>query len=216
MEKYGIEKGLGESCALIGHNNINSRKLFEKQGFSQNCSYSYYNVRIKRELEFANSSLVLKYASLGDLKLVYDYLNNSQTYLENNNRYFNEWRFFKLENTFDNIGNLIGKKRIVLIVDDNNKICGLSIVNILDGKTKFYNEPLLQVCYIDCISNRILYDSICLILYTLVNYSKHKNVQLFVDGSVDLHPLLKDDNNKSNNYDIDFFERFIVYCKNLK
>jgi hypothetical protein len=215
MVKYGIEKGLVESCALIAHSNMNSRKIFEKQGFSQNCIYSYYNVKIKRKLEFANSSLVLKYACLGDVRPVIDYLNNSQIYLERNNRYFNEWRFFKLENTFDFIFNLIDKKKLVLMVDENSKICGMSIINIQDGKNKFYNEPLLQVCYLDCINNKILYDFVCLILNTLIDNNKYKYIQFFVEGSVDLHPLLKDDSNKSN-YDIDFFERFIVYCKNLK
>ncbi|HYO06465.1 MAG TPA: GNAT family N-acetyltransferase [Phototrophicaceae bacterium] len=215
MVKYGIEKGLVESCALIAHSNMNSRKLFEKQGFSQNCIYSYYNVKIKRKLEFANSSLVLKYACLGDVRPVIDYLNNSQIYLERNNRYFNEWRFFKLENTFDCIFNLIDKKKLVLMVDENSKICGMSIINIPDGKNKCYRESLLQVCYLNCINNQILHDSVYLILGTMINYNKHKYIQFFVDVSFDLHALLENDDNKSN-YDIDFFERFIVYCKNLK
>jgi GNAT superfamily N-acetyltransferase len=215
MVKYGIEKGLGESCALIAHSNINSRKLFEKQGFSQKRIYSYYNVKIKKKLEFANSSLVLKFASLSEVKLVYDFLNNSQTYSEKNSRYFNDWRFLKLENTIESICNLIDKKRLVLMVDGNSKICGLSIVNILNGANTFYKEPLLQVCYLDCINGQILYDSVYLIMSTLADYNKHKYIQFFVDGSVDLHPLLNNDNNKSN-YGIDFFERFIVYCKKLK
>ena len=215
MVKYGIEKGLCESCALIAHSNINSRNMFEKQGFSQNSIYAYYNVKIKKKLEFANSSLVLKYACLGDVKLVHDYLNNSQIYSKMNNRYFNEWRFLKLGNTFDCICNLIDKKKLVLIVDGDRNICGLSIVNILDGKNTFYNEPLLQVCYLNCTNNQILYDSVYLILDYLIDYNKHRYIQFFVDGSVDLHPLFKNDSNKSN-YDIDFFERFIVYCKNLK
>jgi GNAT superfamily N-acetyltransferase len=215
MVKYGIEKGLCESCALIAHSNINSRNMFEKQGFSQNSIYAYYNVKIKKKLEFANSSLVLKYACLGDVKLVYDYLNNSQIYSEMNNRYFNEWRFLKLENTFNNICNLIEEKKLVLIVGGDRNICGLSIVNILDGKNTFYNEPLLQVCYLDCINKHILYDSVYLILNTLIDYTKHKHIQFFVGESVDLQPLLNDDINKSN-YEIVFFERFVVYCKKLK
>jgi hypothetical protein len=101
------------------------------------------------------------------------------------------------------------------MVDENSKICGMSIINILDGKNKFYNEPLLQVCYLDCINNQILRDSVYLILGTLIDYNKHKYIQFFVDVSVDLHPLLENDCNKSN-YDIEFFERFIVYCKKLK
>ena len=215
MVKYGVEKGLCESCALIAHSNTYSRKIFEKQGFSQTCIYAYYNVKIKKKLKSANSSLVLKYACLGDVQLVYDYLNSSQIHLEKNNRYFNEWRFFKLENTFDCICNLINKKKLVLIVDENSKICGLSIVNTLDGKNTFYNEPLLQVCYLNCINNKIIYDSVYLILGTLIDHNKHKFIQFFVDGSVDLYPLLNDDNNRSN-YDIDSCERFIVYCKKLK
>jgi GNAT superfamily N-acetyltransferase len=215
MVKYGIEKGLGESCALIAQSNINSRNIFEKQGFSQNCIYAYYNVKIKKQLKFANPSLVLKYACLDDVQLVYDYLHNSQIHLEKNNRYFHDWRFFKLENTFDCICNLIDKKKLVLIVDENSKICGLSVINTLDGKNTFYKEPLLQVCYLDCINSQILYDSVYHILGTLIDYSRHKYIQFFVDGSFDLYPLLRDDKNKSN-YDIDSFERFIVYCKKLK
>ncbi len=212
---YGIEKGLGESCALISHNNMKSRKIFEKQGFSQNCTYAYYNVKIKKKMEFACPSLVLKYANQDDVQLICNYLNNSQTYLEKNNRYFNEWRFLKLENTIDCICNLIIKEKLVIMVDENSAICGLSIINILDGKSIFYNEPLLQICYIDCVNNQVLYNSIYLILDTLCDYNKYKNVQLFVECSVDLRPLLNDYRNKSN-YNIDTLERFIVYCKKLK
>lgn len=50
MVKYGIENGLVESCALIAHSNINSRKIFEKQGFSQYSIFSYYNVKIKKKI----------------------------------------------------------------------------------------------------------------------------------------------------------------------
>ena len=159
--------------------------------------------------------MVLKFACSGDLHLVYDYLDNSQIHLEKNSRYFNDWRFYKLENTFDCICSLIDKKKIVLIVDKNSKVCGLSIINILDGKNTFYNEPLLQVCYLDCINDQVLYDSVYLILGTLIDCNKHKYIQFFVDGSVDLHPLLSGDNNKGN-YDIDFSERFIIYCKKLR
>jgi len=38
MVKYGIEKGLGESCALIANSNINSRKILKIRVFLKTVS----------------------------------------------------------------------------------------------------------------------------------------------------------------------------------
>ncbi len=211
MVKYGIKNGLCESCALVSYDNIISKKLFEKYGFSQSCIYAYYNVEIKKRLDYSVSHILIKYACFDDINLICAYLNNSKFYLEKNNKYFNNWKFYKLENTFNCIYNLIDSKKFFLILDENSTICGLSIINILDDVDAFYNKPLLQVCYLDCLNYRIYSKSIYLILDTLFNYNKHKNVQIFVNGSIDLHHLF--DNN--DNYNVDTFEKFIVYCKKL-
>jgi len=211
MVKYGIKNGLCESCALVSYDNINSKKLFEKHGFSQSCIYAYYNVKIKKRLEYSVSHIIIKYACFDDINLICAYLNNSKFYLEKNNRYFNNWKFYKLENTFNCIYNLIDSKKVFLILDENSTICGLSIINILDDVDVFYNKPLLQVCYLDCMNYCIYSKTIYLILDTLFNYNKHKNVQIFVNGSIDLHHLF----NNNDNYNVDTFEKFIVYCKKL-
>jgi hypothetical protein len=210
---YGVKKGLCETCALVSYNNINSKKMFEGQGFAKNCVYGYYNIKIKKKFEFADKSLILRYAHYDDVRLICEYLNNSGVYLETNNRYFHEWRLYKLENTFDCICDLIEKKKLVLILDVNDVICGLSIINIIEYESTFYDKPLIQVCYLDCISNHISINSIFRIIEKFNGNNKHKNVQLFVTDDIDLNALSTTNNGV---YNIETFERFIVYCKKLK
>jgi hypothetical protein len=163
-------------------------------------------------------SLNLKYASLDDIRIISGYLDNSQVYLETNGRYFHEWRLYKLKNTFECIYDLIDKKKLVLIVDRDGKIFGLSIINItMDGKDdddddSSYNKTILQICYLDCANNYIYSRSVFLILNTLFDHNKNSNVQLFVNESFDFSNLFV---NNAGYYDVDTFERFIVYCKSL-
>jgi GNAT superfamily N-acetyltransferase len=212
-ENYGIEKGMCESFALVSHHNSISKKMFEKQGFSENCAYDYYNLKIKKQMENTNSSIKLKYASLEDVHRISRYLSNSKTYLEQNSRYFREWRFYRLENSFECINNLIDKKKLVLIVDEAERIFGLSIINITGNDDPFYNKPILQICYLDCVDNCIFSNSVFLILNSLYDHKAHSHVQLFVNESFDF-PNPFDDTD--GYYDVHNIERFIVYGKRLK
>ncbi len=208
MVKYGIKKGLDESCALVSNKNIISKRIFEKQGFSANTICRYYNIKIGKTLQSNGHSLIFKYAHIHDIECIQNYLDASQVYSKMDGRYFNEWKFYKLKNTFDGIYDLISKGKLILIVDNNNKINGISIINIIEDKDLFYNKPSLQFCYLDCLDYSIYPNFVYLILETLGAHNQFKNIHFFVENSINLSSIFNDIN-------IDNCEEFIIYSKKL-
>jgi Acetyltransferase (GNAT) family len=208
MVKYGIKKGLDESCALVSSKNEISKIIFEKQGFSPNTICRYYNLNKEKILKFNGSSLILKQAHLHDIEFIQNYLENSEVYSKMDGRYFNEWKFYKLKNTFEGICDLVSKEKLFLIVDKNNKINGISIISIIKEKALFYSKPLLQICYLDCLDYYIYPNFISLILETLGAYNKFKNIHFFVENSINIGSM-------SDNVSIENSEEFIIYSKRL-
>ena len=208
MLEYGFKKGLDESCALVSSKNVVSKRLFEKQGFSANTICRYYNIKMGKNLQFNTQSLNFKYANIRDIECIQNYLDVSEVYSKMEGRYFNEWKFYKLKNTFDGIYDLVSKEKLVLIVDKKNKINGISIINVTRDKDIFYNKPLLQICYIDCLDYSVYNDFIYLILETLDAPNQFKNIHFFAENSINLSCLF-------NDICIDNCEEFIIYSKQL-
>jgi GNAT superfamily N-acetyltransferase len=208
MVKYGIKKGLDESCALVSNENVISKRLFVKHGFSANSVCRYYNMKIGKTLQFNGHSLIFKCANIHDIKNIQNYLDTSEVYSKMDGRYFNEWKFYKLKNTFDGVYDLISKEKLFLIVDTNNKINGLSVINIIGYKDLFCNKSLLQICYLDCLDYSIYPNFVYLIMETLGAHNQIKNIHFFVENSIDLISMF-------NDICIDNCEEFIIYSKKL-
>ena len=208
MVNYGIKQGLDETCALVSNKNVVSKRILEKQGFSANTICRYYSIKIAEISKLNGHSLVLKHAHFHDIESIQDYLENSEVYSKMDGRYFNEWKFYRLKNTFECICDLVSKEKLILVVDGNNKINGVSIINITGGKALFYNKPLLQVCYLDCLDYSVYSKFVHLILETLVPHNQFKNFHFFVENSIDLFSIFDDVN-------IDNCEEFIIYGKKL-
>jgi hypothetical protein len=209
MVKYGIKKGLDESCALISNKNEISKILFEKQGFSANTLCRYYKFDKEKILKSKGNSLILKQAHFHDIEFIQDYLGSSEVYSKMDGRYFNEWKFYKLKNNFVGICDLISKEKLFLIVErSNNKINGISIINIIEEKALFYDKPLLQICYIDCLDYSVYPKFVSLILGKFGAHNKFRNILLFVENSISIRSVLGDVN-------IDNSEEFVIYSKKL-
>jgi hypothetical protein len=208
MVNYGVKQGLGESCALVSNKNVISKRILEKEGFSANAICRYYSIKIEEISKLNGHSLVLKHAHIHDIESIQNYLDNSEVYSKMDGRYFNEWKFYRLKNTFECICDLISKEKLILAVDGNNKINGVSIINITGEKALFYNKPLLQVCYLDCLDYSLYSNFIRLLLETLGTQNQHKDIHFFVENSIDLCSIFDDAN-------IDNFEKFIIYGKKL-
>jgi ribosomal protein S18 acetylase RimI-like enzyme len=206
--KYGFKRGLDESCALVSSKNVISKRMLEKQGFSVNAICRYYNIKMGKTLQFNAHSLKFKYARIRDIGCIQNYLDASEVYSKMDGRYFNEWKFYKLKNTFDGIYDLVSKEKLVLAVDKNDKINGMSIINIVEHKDMFYNKPSLQICYIDCLDYSIYHNFIYLIFETLGAHNQFKDIHFFVENSINLSCMF-------NDICIDNCEEFIIYSKRL-
>ena len=207
MVNYGIKQGLDESCALVSNKNVISKRMLEKQGFSANAICRYYSIKIEKTLKLNGHSLVLKHAHFNDIESIQDYLDNSEVYQKMDGRYFNEWKFYRLKNTFECLCDLISKEKLILVVDGNEKINGVSIINIVGEKALFCSKPVVEICYLDCLDYSVYSNFIYLLLETLGTHYQFKNIHLFVESSIDLCSVFG-----SN---IDNSEEFIIYGKKL-
>lgn len=177
-------------------------------GFLQIRFVGSYNMKTGKTLQSSGHSLIFKYANIHDIKRIRNYLDGSEVYSKMDGRYFNEWKFYKLKNTFDGVYDLISKGKLFLIVDEDNKINGLSVINIMGNKDLFYNKPLLQICYLDCLDYFIYPNFVYLIMETLGAPNQIKNIHFFVENSIDLTYMF-------NDICIDNCEEFIIYSKKL-
>ncbi|MDQ4074188.1 MAG: GNAT family N-acetyltransferase [Thermoproteota archaeon] len=218
----GIQKGLEEACALVSFNNTPSRKLFEKHGFVAAGTFGYYNFNANKLMEIKGldilndptsidpftNNLKLKYAKEQDYESILQYLVKSQTYSKSNGRYFNEWKLYKLHNTYSGIHEVASHKNIVLAVNGDNSIRGMSIINTI-GHDPFYKGDLAQICYLDCMNSNDYNDFIISILKFLYHNVHSGNIQFFVDEHMDLTSISKDNNTDVLNPK----EKFLIYYK---
>jgi GNAT superfamily N-acetyltransferase len=211
MLNFGIKKGMKEANALVSFNNIASKKMLEKHGFSPLFVFKYYNITLKKnEINCSplTQKLKLKIPNLSDISSIIDYLCNSKVSEYLHNRYFNSWKFYKFENTYSSLFSLISNNNILMIVDEINKVIGILIINIIDNTDDFFKRPVIQICYFDCIDYYRYSEIIDLLRYTYCNKNQYCNIQLFLPDFIDLSNHL---GNESSNY----FEQFLHYSKKL-
>ncbi len=124
------------------------------------------------------------------------------------NRYFDSWKFYRFENTFSGIMSLINDNKVILIVDEINKINGILIINIIDNKDAFYKKPLIQICYFDCIQDCKYSEIINILISTFSENNLYCSIQFYLPDIIDLSHHLY-------NYSTDYFEQFFLYSKKL-
>lgn len=215
MLGFAIKKGIKEASAVVSYNNIASQKMLEKKGFYQLFKFNYYNLKLEKINKINHlfpqqeqQKLRIEPAKPKDVSVIIDYLSNSKVSKYTDNRYFNSWKFYKFENTFSSLISLINNNKILLIVDEINKINGILIINIVDNKDIFYKKPLVQICYFDCINYYKYSEIINILISAFSENNVYCNIQFYLPDITDLnHHLCK--------YSIDYFEQFFLYNKNL-
>ncbi|MDQ6723440.1 MAG: GNAT family N-acetyltransferase [Thermoproteota archaeon] len=213
MLDFGIKNGLKEASAIVSLSNIASQKMLEKQGFYQLCKIKYYNIELKKEPKniytLMELKLKFKIPHPKDIVSIIDYLCNSKVSRYMNNRYFISWKFYKFENTFSSLISLITNNKILLVIDEINKIYGIVIINLLDNKDVFYKKPLVQIGYIDCINYYAYVEVINLLISTYSDKGSYCDIQFFLPDFINLkeYPRIES---------TDYFEQFFIYIKNLK
>jgi GNAT superfamily N-acetyltransferase len=214
MLDFGIKKGIKEASAIVSQNNTPSQKMLEKQGFYQLFKFNYYNLKLDKVIKINHLSpqqeqqkIGIKSANPKDISAIIDYLSNSKVSKYMDNRYFDSWKFYRFENTFSGIMSLINDNKILLIVNEINKINGILITNIVD-KDIFYKKPLIQICYFDCINDFRYSEIINILISTYSENNMYNNIQFYLPDIINLNHYL-------HNYSEDNFEQFFLYSKNL-
>jgi RimJ/RimL family protein N-acetyltransferase len=212
MLNFGIKKGVKEANALVSLSNTASQKMLEKQGFFPLFVFKYYNVTLgkKKEIDYSplTQKLKLKIPHPGDISSIIDYLCGSKVSEYLHNRYFNSWKLYKFENTYSGLFSMISNNEILMIVDEINKINGILIINIIKNTDSLSENPLIQICYFDCIDYYRYIEIINLLRDTYCNKSQYCNIQFFLPDCVDLRSHFE---KESTNY----FEHFLYYSKKL-
>jgi len=85
----------------------------------------------------------------------------------------------------------------------------LSLINLIEKEDNFYNKSAVQICYLDCV-NYFDYSNIIDIIFSYyLNYSMYNYIQFYLPNFIEINnPLIKEQ--------IKYFEKFILYSKNLK
>jgi GNAT superfamily N-acetyltransferase len=215
MLDFGIKKGFRDASAIVSYNNIPSQKMLEKQGFSPLFKFNYYSLKLNKIIKINQLSpqqeqqkLEIKSAYPKDIASIIDYLSNSKVSKYMDNRYFDSWKFYRFENTFSGIMSLINDNKVLLIIDEINKINGILIINIVDNKDAFFKKPLIQICYFDCIQDCKYSEIINILFSTFSENNLYYSIQFYLPDIIDLSHHLY-------NYSTDYFEQFILYSKKL-
>ena len=103
---------------------------------------------------------------------------------------------------------MISNNEILMIVDEINKINGIIIINIIKNTHNLSENPLIQICYFDCIDYYRYIEIINLLRDTYCNKSQYCNIQFFLPDCMDLRSHFE---KESTNY----FEHFLYYSKKL-
>lgn len=216
MTNIGIKKGFREASAIVSKTNIPSQKMLLKNGFSKIWNINYYNIEINKSTEESNLSIHSRYGiqikvpNLKDIESIIKYINRSLITKQSTIRYFNSWKFYELENSFESIFTLVNSNRLISFVDQFNIIKGISILNSTDEAEEHNSnrKKIIQIYHIDCIDDTD-YSKIIEIL--IINHSNNpavKNIQIFISSFIDISNLKYKDK-------IRYSEQFFLYNKKL-
>ena len=214
---YGINKGIKESCALVSKNNFASQKMLEKLGFSKFLECCYYNINLKKyrddhnaffkpELVFS-SKLDIKVPRLRDIFSIQKYLSKPEISKSCVNKYFDSWRLYNFNTSSSSLSLFVRNKELLIIVNDTNEIVGIVIVKP-SRKFNFYDIPIIQISYLNCLNIAIFARVIHLLLRKYCDVKLFNNAHFLLPVFAELEKIL-------NIQSIEYSERFFLYSKFL-
>jgi hypothetical protein len=214
MIDIGIKKGFKEASAIVSKSNIPSQKMFEKKGFLKVFEINYYDIDIEKSRENRDLALRPQYGinikrpKTQDVSRIIKYIEQITISNQSKITYFNSWKFYQLENNYNNLRSLIKDNKLLLFVDQFNNIKGFAIINLIyDTGHGQHKKKTMQVCHLDCIHLSDYPKVIDILIYT---YSEKylKNIQFYISYFVDI-------DKHSYKENIKYFEQFFLYKKKI-
>ena len=214
---YGSKNGIREFSALVSENNFASQNMMEKLGFSRFSEYSYYNINLKKYRDTCDRSfesepefsmkLDIQVPHFRDIFFILAYLSKSDLPKFCLNKYFDSWRLYNLNISFSNLFSFIRNNELLMIVDRNKEIVGIVIVKP-SKKINFFDLPIIQISYLNCIDISIFPRVIHLLLKKYCDDTLFNNAQF-------LFPVFPELEKIFNIQYIEYSDRFYLYSKTL-
>jgi CRISPR/Cas system-associated exonuclease Cas4 (RecB family) len=269
MIQYGkeMENNITEAAAIAAETNTASRHMLEKNDFQKRAQWKYYTVDEENDHQTnVDGSTIRKYifeknqgnvpnnntnrycnktnvyfASLGDVEEIITFLSKSKTFVSSGRRYFQSWKWYKLDLERTEISELI-TGRMVIVVRTNNtqEIGGLAIINTRvrenysagqmqrggqdqkqlahkgdDSSYEDDDNAAFQLVYLDAPTSEIL-NNLFVFILKVISSNKFARIQLFTPNQTH--------SENSDSYEIEDVlskfgitnsERFLLYIRSL-
>ncbi|HKO63741.1 MAG TPA: GNAT family N-acetyltransferase, partial [Candidatus Nitrosocosmicus sp.] len=216
---YGIRNNLNECCALVSQGNFASQKMLEKLGFLKVFTCTYYNVKLeklgftgKKLSTFGNIpsiKLVIKIPQLADVAMIRRYLSNPNTTKIMDDRYFDSWRFYKLNMDYLNLDLLIKGNGLLIVLDEDDVIVGVVMIKKIFSEDSFDKKSVIQIRYFSCIRRSLYLKILYLLLEKYYSDGRFDNIQVFLPTFLELRKFLSFES-------IDYSDQFYLYAKKLR
>lgn len=216
---YGIRNNLNECCALVSQGNFASQKMLEKLGFLKDFTCTYYNIKLeklgftgKKLSTFGNMpsiKLVIKTPQLADVAMIRRYLSNPNTTKIMDDRYFDSWRFYKLNMDYLNLALLIKSNELLIVLDEDDVLVGVVMIKTIFSEDSFDKKSVIQIRYFNCIKRSLYLKVLYLLLEKYYNDGRFDNIQVFLPTFLELRKFLSFES-------IDYSDQFYLYAKKLR
>ena len=214
MINIGIKKGFREASAIVSKSNIPSQKMFEKEGFLKVFEINSYDIDIEKSTVHKDLKMKLqdeikiKTPDTQDITSIIKYIEEITILNQSKIIYFNSWKFYELENNYNNLFPLIKDNKILLFVDQFNNIKGFAIINfIYEEESGLHKKKTVQVCHLDCI-HKSDYSKVIDILINTYLEKSFTNIQFYISYFIDIDKNLYKEK-------IKYFEQFFLYKKKI-
>lgn len=267
MIRYGkeMENNVTEAAAITAETNTASRHMLEKNDFQKRAQWKYYTVGEENDHHTnVDGSTIRKYifeknqcnvpnnntnsnktnvyfASLVDVEEIITFLSKSKTFVSSGRRYFQSWKWYKLDLERTEISKLItGRMIIVVRTRNTQEIGGLAIINTRirenysagqmqrggqdqkklaheedDSSYEDDDDAAFQLVYLDAPTSEIL-DNLFVFILKVISSNKFARIQLFTPNQIH--------SENSDSYEIEDVlskfgitnsERFLLYIRSL-
>jgi len=207
MLQFGMRQGAIEASAIVAADNIGSRLMLEKNGFSVISRWVYYATTNKTVGSSRIRHTNARVASLEDLNDVCNYLTDSPIYKLSGKRYVKAWRWYFLNR--NTLRHFIKKRN--LIVTGYPSPNGIALLN---RRGYWHGRDALQIVYLDSLSKSSLQNLVAFLTNLRISSIKpppnsHSYVlQLLAYQSEHLSVVMK-------NFNIKESEQFLIYARRL-
>jgi GNAT superfamily N-acetyltransferase len=269
MIRYGkeMDNNVTEAAAITAETNTASRHMLEKNAFQNRAQWTYYTVGEenhhqtdmdgstirkhifgKKQGNVPNNNnrycknMNVYFASLGDIGEIITFLSKSKTFVSSGRRYFQSWKWYKLDLEHSEISELIADRMIIVVrTKSTHEIGGLAIINnhvpenhsagqmqrggqkqkqstheVDDSSYDDDDDASFQVVYLDAPTLAILDILLVFIENWVISSNKFSRIQLFTPNQIH--------HENSDSYKIEEVlakfgitksERFLLYIRSL-